>query len=43
MSAIPVVCYGTGIVVFARFSLTEERHREIRRALDERALKGETA
>ena len=37
MSGIPVVCYGVGVAAFARFGLSESKHREIRRALDERA------
>ena len=40
MSGIPVVCYGVGVAAFARFGLTEDKHREIRRALDERAGAG---
>ena len=36
MSIIPLVTYGAGIAVFARFGLTREAHAEVRRRLDQR-------
>jgi Na+/melibiose symporter-like transporter len=33
----PLVCYGIGSLLFARFRLGEREHAEIRAALDERA------
>ena len=36
MSVIPLVTYGAGIVVFARFGLTRQAHAEVRRRLDQR-------
>jgi GPH family glycoside/pentoside/hexuronide:cation symporter len=35
MSGIPLLTYGAGILVFRKFELTRETHREIRRAIDE--------
>lgn len=36
MSAVPFVTYAAGIALFARFALTREAHREIRKRLDAR-------
>ena len=37
MSLFPLVCYGTGTLLFLRFRLTRDAHAEIRAALDARS------
>jgi GPH family glycoside/pentoside/hexuronide:cation symporter len=39
MSGVPLVTYGGGIWLFRRFALTREAHAEMRRELDERAVR----
>jgi len=36
MSGFPLVCYGTGALLFLRFGLTRRAHAEIRATLDTR-------
>ena len=37
---LPLICYSIGVIIFARFTLDENAHKEIRTELDRRSLEG---